>query len=102
LLNACKLKPQVTLHLVVLLLVYTGLPFSRAIFLFFLFHQVRASVGHMAGAFTSWARDSALGPAVLNEVLKTGVTYELQQVRNSRLSALFVFAIEFATRMFLQ
>lgn len=34
----------------------------------------------MAGAFASWARDSALGPAVLNEVLKTGVTYELQQV----------------------
>lgn len=44
------------------------------------FLEVRASVGHMAGAFTSWARDSALGPAVLNEVLKTGVTYELQQV----------------------
>jgi hypothetical protein len=34
----------------------------------------------MAGALTSWARDSALGPAVLNEVLKTGVAYELQQV----------------------
>jgi hypothetical protein len=34
----------------------------------------------VAGAFTSWARDSALGPAVLNEVLQTGVAYELQQV----------------------
>jgi len=39
------------------------------------------SVTKLGMAMTAWGRDAALQPAVLNEVLKTGVTYERQQVR---------------------
>ena len=35
-------------------------------------------------ALSTWGRDSALQPAVLNEVLKTGIAYEVQQVMGKR------------------
>jgi len=42
---------------------------------------LRESVSKLAKALSSWGRDSALQPAVLNEILKTGITFERQQVR---------------------
>mmetsp|Transcript_66034 Transcript_66034/g.149039 ORF Transcript_66034/g.149039 Transcript_66034/m.149039 type:complete len:495 (-) Transcript_66034:52-1536(-) len=39
------------------------------------------SLSRLGTAFEEWGVQSSLGPAVLNEVLKTGVTYELQQVQ---------------------